>query len=59
MTADVDHSNMLEVIFEKYVVDERTSQAVIQAARDSLTLDRAYRGALASAMMEIPESKAA
>ena len=59
MTADVDHSNMLEVIFEKYVVDERTSQAVVQAARDSLTLDRAYRGALASAMMEFPESKAA
>ena len=59
MTADVDHSNMLEAIFEKYVVDEGTSQAVIQAARDSLTLDRAYRGALASAMMEIPESKAA
>jgi hypothetical protein len=56
MVADVDHSNMFEPIFERYIGDESTARAVIAAARDSLAIDRAYRGALATAMMEIPES---
>lgn len=56
MTADIEHSNLFEPIFERYLVDERTAQVAIAAARDSLTLDRGYRGALASALMEIPES---
>lgn len=59
MTADIDHSDMFEPIYEKYIVDEQTGRAVLQAARDSLDLDRAYRGALASAMVEIGDSKAA
>ena len=59
MTADIDHSDMFEPIYEKYIVDENVAQAVIQAAKDSLVVDRAFRGALASAMAEIPDSKAA
>lgn len=59
MTADVGHSDMFEPILEKYVRDEETAALVIRAARDSLALDRAYRGTLASAMLEIPESRAA
>ena len=59
MTADIDHSDMFEPIYDKYVVDENIARAVIQAARDSLAVDRAFRGALASAMAEIPDSKAA
>jgi hypothetical protein len=59
MVADEDHSDMFEPIFDKYVVDERSAQAVIQAAQDSLAIDRAYRSALATAMMQIPESQAA
>lgn len=59
MTADVGHSDMFEPVLEKYVYDEKTAALVIRAARDSLALDRAYRGALASAMMEISESQAA
>jgi hypothetical protein len=58
MVADEDHSDMFEPIFEKYVVDERSAQAVIRAACDSLALDRAYRGALATAMMEISDKAA-
>jgi hypothetical protein len=50
---------MFEPIYDKYVVDENIAQAVIQAAKDSLAVDRAFRGALASAMAEIPDSKAA
>jgi hypothetical protein len=39
-------------------VDERTAQAVIRAAQDSLALDRAYRSALATAMMAISDKAA-
>lgn len=55
MVADIDHSNLLEPVFERYVADERTARAVMTAARDSLAIDRAYRSTLAIAMMEIPD----
>jgi hypothetical protein len=58
MVADEDHSDMFEPVFDKYVVDERTAQAVIRAAQDSLALDRAYRSALATAMTAISEKAA-
>jgi hypothetical protein len=59
MLADVEHSYMFEPVFDKYVVDENTAQAVICAARDSLAVDRAYRSALATGMMRIAVSAAA
>ena len=55
MVADIDHSNLFEPVFERYVVDERTARAVLIAAQDSLAIDRAYRNALAVVMMEIPD----
>ncbi len=55
MVADVDHTNMFEPIFERYLKDEEMAAAVIRAAQDSMAIDRAYRGALASAIMEILE----
>ena len=55
MVADIDHSNLFEPVFEHYVVDERIASMVVKAANDSLALDRAYRNALAVAMLEIPE----
>lgn len=59
MVADEDHSDMFEPIFDKYVTDERIAEAVAQAARDSLDCDRAYRSALATAMLRVAASKAA
>ena len=59
MVADEDHSDMFEPIFDKYVIDEGTAQAVTQAAHDSLHVDRTYRSALATAMLRIAGSKAA
>jgi hypothetical protein len=59
MVADEDHSDMFEPIFDKYVTDERIAQAVVRAAHDSLDVDRAYRSALATAMMRIAGSRAA
>ncbi len=59
MTADEAHSDLFEPVYERYVVDEATAQAVIRAAQDSLAIDQAYRCALAIAMASIPESAAA
>ena len=59
MVADEDHSDMFEPIYDRYIIDERTAQAVIRAAQDSLDVDRAYRSALATAMARIEESAAA
>ena len=59
MVADEDHSDMFEPIFDRYVLDEKAAQAVIRAAQDSLAIDRAYRSALATAMIRIAESEAA
>jgi hypothetical protein len=59
MVADEDHSDMFEPIYDRYIVDERTAQVVIRSAQDSLTVDRAYRSALATAMSLIEESAAA
>jgi hypothetical protein len=53
MVADIDHSNLFEPVFERYVSDERIGRAVVNAAQESLALDRAYRNALAVAMSEI------
>lgn len=51
--ADVGHSDIFEPIFERHVLDETSAQAMIRAARDGLVIDRAFRGAIASAMLEI------
>ncbi|HEY7165737.1 MAG TPA: hypothetical protein VIB79_14320 [Candidatus Binatia bacterium] len=59
MVADEDHSDMFEPIYDRHIVDETAAQAVIRAAQDSLAIDRAYRSALATAMVQIPESAAA
>jgi hypothetical protein len=59
MVADEDHSDMFEPIYDRHIIDERTAEAVIRAAQDSLAVDRAYRSALATAMAQIAESAAA
>lgn len=55
MVADIEHSDMFEPVFERHLTDEKTTRLVVNAAMDSLAIDRAYRNALAVAMMEIPE----
>ena len=57
MVADIGHSDMFEPVFERYVADEQTARAIIHAAQDSLAVDRSYRSALATAMLDISESE--
>jgi pyrroloquinoline quinone (PQQ) biosynthesis protein C len=51
--ADEDHSDIFEPIFQRYVVDAASAKAVLDATRDGLLIDRALRGALADAMLEV------
>src|SRR5258706_4721622 len=51
--ADEAHSDLMEMIFDRHVKNGREEQAVLRGARESLEIDRAYRGALADAMAKI------
>ncbi|MGH7824059.1 MAG: hypothetical protein ACREQ7_02600 [Candidatus Binatia bacterium] len=51
--ADEDHSDIFEPIFDRYVMDEASAKAALDATRDGLLIDRALRGALADAMLEV------
>lgn len=55
MFADVEHSQLMDRVFERYVVDERSAQEVRDGARESLTIERAFHGAVATAMAELDE----
>jgi hypothetical protein len=48
--ADKEHSDMIWGIFEKYGADEPGYKAIVEGARESLQVDRAFRLALAVAM---------
>jgi hypothetical protein len=51
--ADEAHSDLMEMIFDRHVKTARDEQEVLRGARESLEIDRAYRGALADAMAKI------
>jgi hypothetical protein len=51
--ADREHSDMMWSVFERYVVDDGNYDSVINGARESLQIDRAFRGALADEMERI------
>jgi hypothetical protein len=53
MVADVEHSEMFEAIFERYITDEATAKAVVSAAEDSLDLYRVFRGAIVDGMLAL------
>jgi hypothetical protein len=53
MVADVEHSEMFEAIFERYITDETTAKAVVSAAEDSLDLYRVFRGAIVDGMLAL------
>ena len=51
--ADVEHSDIFEPIFERHITSEGNVSAVLAAARDGLIIDRAFRGAIADAMLAV------
>jgi Iron-containing redox enzyme len=48
--ADVDHTKMIEDVFEKYVNTEESFSLALSGARDGLAIERGYRAALAAGM---------
>ena len=53
VVADMDHSENISAIFERYVKTPQDCELVLQGARDSMAVDRAYRGALGFYMGQI------
>jgi len=52
--ADKEHALIFDKVVEKYVTNEWESNLVLEAAKQSLAMMRAYRGGLAFAMRQIP-----
>jgi pyrroloquinoline quinone (PQQ) biosynthesis protein C len=55
MDADLEHSKMLEQVAERYADTEAGRQAMLRGARETFLIDRAFRGAVAEAMEDIPD----
>jgi len=45
---------MLEQVARQYATTDEACAAMLRAARETLVVDRAYRGALAEAMEDLP-----
>jgi hypothetical protein len=55
MVADVEHSHIFDGIFDRYVIDDQSAREVLRGAGESLTIERAFHGAVATAMLECGE----
>ena len=53
--ADEDHSDMMEVVLDRYALSDEARRQALAGARESLCFDRAYRGALATYLKQIGE----
>lgn len=53
LVADVDHTDLLEEVFKRYVTDDVTARQMLRGAEESLAIERAFHGAVASAMGEM------
>lgn len=51
---DVDHAHLLMQVARKYGSTQRSRQAILRGAKDSLMIDRVYRGHLADMLMALP-----
>jgi hypothetical protein len=53
VVADTEHSENISEIFERYIKTPEDRDLALQGARDSMAIDRAYRGALGYYMAQI------
>src|SRR5258706_5623432 len=53
VAADMDHSDNISEVFSTYVKTPQDFELALQGARDSMAIDRAYRGALGFYMEKI------
>jgi hypothetical protein len=53
LVADVDHTDLLAEVFNRYVVDDLTAQQMLRGAEESLAIERSFHGAIAAALAEM------
>jgi len=53
VAADMDHSDNMSDVYERYVKTPEDCNLVLKGARESMTIDRAFRGAMAYYMERI------
>ena len=53
VAADTDHSDNMSEVFERYVKTPEERDLVLKGAQESMSIDRAYRGALGDYMEQI------
>jgi hypothetical protein len=51
---DVEHAHLLMQVLGKYATTESARSAILRGARESLLIDRVYRGHLADMMAALP-----
>ncbi len=52
-TADTDHSDMMDGVYDKHVRTQEDHDTVLRAAKQCMAVDRAYRGGMAYVMRRI------
>ena len=52
-TADTEHSDMMDGVYDEHVRTREDVETVLQAAKQCMAIDRAYRGGLAYTMRRI------
>jgi len=52
---DKEHSDMMEEVLDRYATGEEAQRQVLEGARDSLAMDRAFRGSLGVVLEQIGE----
>lgn len=57
--ADQEHALVLERVLRRHVKNSMMQEIVLDAIKQTLVIDRAYRGGLAFVMNQIPENQAA
>jgi hypothetical protein len=55
VVADVEHSDLIWDCIAGHVVDDVSYNTVLEGARESLEIDRAYRGALAYGIRQLTD----
>jgi hypothetical protein len=53
LVADVEHSDLLNDVFTRHVIDKLTAEQVLCGAEESLAIERCFHGAIATAMAEL------
>jgi len=51
---DVEHAHMLARIARRYATTEAAQEAILRGAKESLMIDRIYRGHLADLVQALP-----